>query len=425
MNAIESTKADKLHFVENASLAIFAAALPFSVSLIQGGILLFIAASLFRNYKEKTLNSLWTRISKNPLLIPWLIYLVVGVIAASAGVNPARSFASLNSDLLTAVTFFGLCLFLRPKQLGLVLFFYLAAVTVAALWGVFQSLNGLTQGLNIRAHAAAHPVRFGEIMTIGLALALSRIASPKTHPAYVQKLLYTSVLVIISAIVLSQTRGAYLGTALVVIVLFSACRPTKRAIISLLLAGALLGVALAALNPEIRQKFNSILPGASSAINRDLPATDSSINTRLALWELGFRIIKDHPLLGVGPANVKKVFLEYCPGELPGGGVWGSLHNLYIHQTAERGLLGLAALLILFTSMLTKSFRAFQKGTPELTLWALTIMPAWFLMNLTEITFQHVHTSYAVLLAVAISITAQEKLSADCAPSRPTPPPLL
>ncbi|MBI4802521.1 MAG: O-antigen ligase family protein [Elusimicrobia bacterium] len=400
---------DKPHFIATAALVVFAAALPFSVTLIQGGLFLFIAASLLARGKEGTLSLVPAQIKANPLFLPWLAYLAAGALAAAFGVSPARSAAILNSDLLTAVSFFGLCLFIKPEARDIALKAYLAAIAIAGVIGIYQALNGLAHGLDIRAHAFAHPVRFGEIMVISLALALSRLSAPEALTPRVKKFFYAAILFITSAIVLSQTRGAYLGTALVFAVLLAIRRPSKRVVMSLMAAVAALGLGLSMLNPALRYKLGSIFKGVNSAVSATAKAPDQSIDTRLTLWKIGVKMIKDRPLLGAGPANVKTLFPVYCEKPYPENTVWGSLHNLYIHQTAERGLVGLAALLTLFGAMFITALRNFRVAPFRFTLWALAIMPSWFLMNATEITFQHVHTSYAVLLALAVSVAAAKE----------------
>lgn len=408
MDIIGNFKRDKPLFVQSAGLFICAAALPFSVTFIQGGLLLFIAAGLWRRHASSAMSALPGEIKANPLFIPWLIYLAAGALAAAFGINPARSFAALGSDLLTVVSFFGLALFLEPEQRDTALKIYLAAIAAAALYGIFQALGGLTQGLNVRAHMTSHPVRFGEIMAIGLGLAVSRLSFPADLSPGGGKTLSAAALMIIAAIVLSQTRGAYIGTALLFAAIIAIKRPPKRVILPLIAAAAALGLGLSAMNPVIRYKMGSIFKGARSAIDTTVKAPDQPIGTRLVLWKTGFKMIKDRPLLGAGPGSVKKLFPLYCPEPYPENIIWGSLHNLYIHQTAERGVVGLAALLILFISMFRTSLRSFLAAPSSNTIWALAIMAPWFSMNMTEITFQHVHTSYAVLLSLAVSLTASK-----------------
>ncbi len=410
ITAIEAFKKGRSLFLQTAGLYIFAAALPFSVTLIQGGILLFIAAGLWRRHSAGTFAGLTKEIKATPLFIPWLLYLAAGVLAAAFGIAPAHSFAALNSDLLTAVSFFGLCLFLEPAQRENALKIYLASITIAAIYGISQALDGLAHGLDIRAHATSHPVRFGGIMVIGLALAISRVASPENLSPGLKKAFCAAVLLIVSAIVLSQTRGAYIGMALVFAAMLIIKRPPRRIIIPLIIAAAVLGLGLSMLNPAIRYKLGSISKGANSAVTQ-AQAPDQSIGTRLILWKTGLKMIKDRPIFGSGPGTVKKLFPLYCPQPYPENIVWGSLHNLYIHQTAERGLVGFAALLILFGAMLVTALRCFRAAPSAFTIWALAIIFPWFAMNITEITFQHVHTSYAVLFAFAVAITASRKIN--------------
>jgi hypothetical protein len=72
---------------------------------------------------------------------------------------------------------------------------------------------------------------------------------------------------------------------------------------------------------------------------------------------------------------------------------------------------GLAALLTLFGAMLITALRGYRANPSSLTIWALAIIVPWFSMNVTEITFQHVHTSYAVLFAISVAITASKKIN--------------
>lgn len=408
MPLIESFKKDKALFLQTAGLYIFAAALPFSVSLIQGGILLFIAAGLWRRYSAGTFPLLAKDIRHTPLFFPWLAYLAAGALAAALGIMPAHSFAALNSDLLTAVSFFGLCLFLEPEQREPALNIYLATITIAAIYGITQALGGLAHGLDLRAHATSHPVRFGEIMVIGLALAISRVSSPENLSPALKKAFYAAALLIVSAIVLSQTRGAYIGMGLVFAAMLVIKRPPKRVIIPLIAAAAVLMLSLSMLSPAIRYRLGSIFKGANSAVNTTVQAPDNSIGIRLALWKTGFNMIKARPVFGGGPGSVKTLFPVYSIKPFPDTGVWGSLHNLYIHQTAERGLVGLAALLTLFCGMFIVSLRRFRAAPSAFTIWSLAIIIPWYSLNLTEITFQHVHTSYAVLFALAVSVTASK-----------------
>ncbi len=70
--------------------------------------------------------------------------------------------------------------------------------------------------------------------------------------------------------------------------------------------------------------------------------TDSNAH-RIIVWWTGWQMIKAHPIVGVGPEEIRKpaVFFAYLPAEvqrpLPDG-YYGHLHNIYIHYAAECGV---------------------------------------------------------------------------------------
>ncbi len=72
--------------------------------------------------------------------------------------------------------------------------------------------------------------------------------------------------------------------------------------------------------------------------------------TRAALRATGWEMIKAHPLVGVGPEQVKVRFGDYAPPSVPRPfpTEWsiGHLHNVYIQYAAERGLPALGVSLV-------------------------------------------------------------------------------
>ena len=70
--------------------------------------------------------------------------------------------------------------------------------------------------------------------------------------------------------------------------------------------------------------------------------TDSN-GQRMIVWRTGWQMIKAHPLVGVGPEEIRKkaVFDAYLPADihypLPDGN-YQHLHNIYIHYAAECGV---------------------------------------------------------------------------------------
>jgi O-antigen ligase len=143
----------------------------------------------------------------------------------------------------------------------------------------------------------------------------------------------------LAGLIATFVRGAWLGFlagAATLLVLL----PRRR----LLVLGALVVLALAVLLvPAARRRAESILDPA-----------DATARERWAMWASAVAMARDHPLTGVGPDQVKRHYPDYAAPEFrhrPRGHV----HNTPLQILAERGVLGLAAWLVMFGTFFTRS----------------------------------------------------------------------
>ena len=76
------------------------------------------------------------------------------------------------------------------------------------------------------------------------------------------------------------------------------------------------------------------------------PSSGLTLTGRKMIWESTLGMIKDHPLLGIGPGNY---WLEYPHYRSPGD-FWGEYHahNDFLQITAEGGLGSAILVLVLF-----------------------------------------------------------------------------
>jgi O-antigen ligase len=79
---------------------------------------------------------------------------------------------------------------------------------------------------------------------------------------------------------------------------------------------------------------------------------------RLYIWDAGWRMLRDAPLLGLGPGGVK---LQYPAYRHPDARVkrTGHLHNNAVQVAAERGVLGLAAWLSIWIAFFVRAGRIY------------------------------------------------------------------
>lgn len=155
------------------------------------------------------------------------------------------------------------------------------------------------------------------------------------------------------ALVLGDTRSTWLAAFGATLYLAWSRRKL------LALAVPLIVLAGFTLAPQsIRERASSILR----------PHGDLDSNEfRVVVWKTGLRMIRAHPLLGLGPEMVHKHFYEWLPPDAPRPlppGYYGHLHSIYIHYAAERGIPAVLMLMWMFGMMLFDFTRALRRLPP-------------------------------------------------------------
>ena len=136
----------------------------------------------------------------------------------------------------------------------------------------------------------------------------------------------------------------------------------------------------------------------------------SSNFDRIRMLEAGVEMIRDHPVLGVGPANVKDSYALYRKHDAPRPRP-PHLHNNVIQLWAERGILGLAAYLLLLALFLRECAKAWR--TPRRT-WAevgVVVAVSLTVAGLFEFNFGDTEVFYTLMnlfALVAVSVEQPE-----------------
>lgn len=77
-----------------------------------------------------------------------------------------------------------------------------------------------------------------------------------------------------------------------------------------------------------------------------------TITERWGLWRAGFRMFKEHPLIGVGLGNFSFLYNRYKPEDAIYLKYHPVIHNLYLEILVETGLLGFSAFVFFIVSLL-------------------------------------------------------------------------
>jgi len=210
----------------------------------------------------------------------------------------------------------------------LIKIFILSSVisSIYALYVYFTGLNGRARTLFTGENG------LGTVMILSIIWILAYFV----HTSGRQKLLAGMSLIITSlASLFSFSRGAWLGT-MGGLLLYGLCQ--KRARLKVVILILIMSVLLFGY-PPLFHRLSSII---------DL--SYSSNQERIYIWESTWRMIKDHPVIGMGMGNYVSFYKWYI---MPGSKITNAsfAHNIFLQIWAECGIGALFAFagIIIFT----------------------------------------------------------------------------
>lgn len=273
----------------------------------------------------------YLRIPLHPLYFPLALYLVTSSVSALVSPNSWQSMLEVGEWFSFLVFPVALTLYRGVPELKDLY------VRVFGVFGIFVSSYGLFQYFILGHTDLEHRITgtTAHVMTFsGILLPVSLLFIALT---FSERRMFTTLVAMLStfALVMTFTRGAWVGwlAGFATLVLLRAYRWT------LLIVGALV-LALVLSPLAVFGRFVSMF---------DLQ--QSSNLDRIRMAQAGIEMIRDHPLLGLGAANVKEVYPLYRPPDAPRFRI-PHLHNNLIEIWAERGVLALFAYLLLIAMFL-------------------------------------------------------------------------
>jgi O-antigen ligase len=266
------------------------------------------------------------------------------------------------------------------------------AIRALLVFGAFSAGFGFVQYLALGQHDLEHRITgpTAHVMTLsGLLLPVSLLFMVLLlHDARNPWLLAGSAATTL-ALFLTLTRSAWIGWFVAVLVILLLRRPR------VLLWAAPAAVLLIALMP-----LSFFARMASSFDTRQ----ESNLD-RIRMFEAGVEIIKDYPLLGVGPANVKETYPLYRRHDAPRFRV-PHLHNNFVQLWAERGVLGLAAYVLLIGLFLRECWRGLKTDAAPYAEAGLAVTVALVVAGFFEFNFGDTEVFWMLLEVMAIVAAA-------------------
>jgi O-antigen ligase len=252
---------------------------------------------------------------------PLVAYAAVTLVSAAASPDPRASFID-SKQLVVFLLVPMVYQFARGDRARTVLQVIITVGAASAAWGIVQ--YGLLNYDNLGQRpqgVLSHYMTYSGLLLLVAAATVARLLfddHDRGWPAVV-----TPALLV--AIVLSFTRSAWVGAA-VAVTLLVAMKDIRLLPVIPMVAATFLLVA----PPQIANRFYSMFD-----------PQDPTSRDRIAMLREGAAMIQAHPLTGVGPNMVEKVYERYRDPTAVEK-VNPHLHNVPMQIAAERGLPALA-----------------------------------------------------------------------------------
>ena len=314
--------------------------------------------------------------------LPLAAYAGATLVSTAFSVDPAASFAD-NKQLLLFLIVPAVYEVARGRQAHLVIDVLVSVGAASAAYGIIQ--YGILQydSLQLRPDGAlTHYMTYSGALMLTLCAAVARLvfgSGDRVWPALVMPAL-------VVALAVSLARNAWVGACVAVGLLL---------VLKDLRLTALLPIAIAlvfALAPDsVTQRMITMFD-----------VQDTTNQDRLAMLEVGARIVATDPLTGVGPNMVPRVYAQHRP-DYAVETVNPHLHNVPMQIAAERGLPALAIWVWFVAALGASLFRLFRRE-PErmLPAAALAAMVAMLSAGLFEYNFGD--SEFLMLFLVIITL---------------------
>ena len=282
-----------------------------------------------------------TRPGAPPFFWPLAAYAVVTLVISAFSLDPRTSFID-DKQLLLFVIVPAVYQIARGDRAALAIDVIVSVGAASAAYGIIQ--YGLLHYDNLGRRpegAMSHYMTYSGLLMLVICAAAARLIfgrRGRLWPALVMPAL-------VVALALTLGRSAWIGAS-VAIALLLALKDLRLTVLLPIFIAMLFVIAPNTVSKRVMSIFDVQEP-----TNQD----------RLAMIEIGARIVHDHPLTGVGPNMVPRVYAQYRP-DYAINTVNPHLHNVPLQIAAERGLLALAVWLWFIVFLLVEHARLFRKA---------------------------------------------------------------
>jgi O-antigen ligase len=269
------------------------------------------------------------------------------------------------------------------------------AIRVFLAFGVFSAAFGFFQYFFLHQRDVEHRITgtAAHVMTLsGLMLPVALIFLILWLHDRGNWWLLAGTLITTTTLLMTFTRSAWLGWTIAVFTILVLRRPR------MLIVAVPAAILIFALLP---------LPYFARVVS-SFDTRQSSNFDRIRMFQGGVEIIKDYPLFGVGPGNIKEIYPLYRKPDAPRFRI-PHLHNNLTQLWAERGVLALVAYLMLNALFLRECARAWRGPEAKYAELGVAVAVGLFVAGMFEFNFGDTEVFLALLDVFAVVIAFVER----------------
>jgi O-antigen ligase len=318
----------------------------------------------------------------------WALLAYAGITLFSAAFSSNRAASFVDSKQLVLFLLVPVAYRLLSNRRGsLMLTVVMSLGGASAAFGIFQyGLLHFDQLSQRPQGTLGHYMTYAGLLMLVIGIALAKILFGRGERLWAALLMPALVM----AVALTSTRTAWVGVCAAAAVLLMLKDFRLLAILPIVAA-----ITFAAAGPAITQRLMSTFD------RRDPTRLD-----RLAMLREGARMVRAHPIVGVGPNMVKERYAEYRDAGAVKE-VNPHLHNVPVQIAAERGLPALAIWLAFIGVLAADLWRLFRTGEhPVLVATALAAVASMLAAGLFEYNFGDSEFLMLFLLLVTLPFAA-------------------
>jgi O-antigen ligase len=334
----------------------------------------------------------------------FLLYILLSFVSTLFAIDRVNSLKDNKEFFVFLLIPLFLIIINSRKRLEYSLYTVLTSAVISSLIGIGTTLK---QGLSLdhRLHGlTSHWMTYSGLLTFPFIFFFIYLFYEKRRK--VKTIIAASVGIIMVSILLSLTRSMWVGifVALGIFVIYYKPKILYLAIPVLIVTAVLLP-------GSVKTRLVSIFD-LDNATNKD----------RIYMAAVSVAMFKDHPLTGVGPNNVKKVYDRYKPPEARQSNP--HLHNNFLHVLAERGLPALLSLLAAFIFIIVsvlKKIKTAARSQIPIAVGAFFVFIGFVVAGLFEYNFGDSEIKFLLFYFITIPFTRFSSPGEETAPAPPAP----